>query len=105
MAQRFIKWTRTAEIQYLEILEYWVNRNKSTTYARKLIKKIAERTKQIAEKPFIFKKADFKDTRVSSLGNFSIFYQVADEAIVITAFWDNRQDPEKLSRIILKDKP
>lgn len=103
MAKRTIKWTRTADIQYVGILEYWVKRNKSNTYSKKLIKIVAERTKQISETPFIYKSADFKDTSVASLGNFSIFYKVTEREILITAFWDNRQNPIKLSQI-LKDK-
>lgn len=104
MAKRAIKWTRTADIQYVGILEYWVKRNKSATYSKKLIKIVAERTKQIADTPFIYKKADFKDTRVASLGNFSIFYNVSDEEILITAFWDNRQNPKKLLQILTDKK-
>ncbi|WP_262707727.1 type II toxin-antitoxin system RelE/ParE family toxin [Leeuwenhoekiella aestuarii] len=83
--------------------EYWVKWNKSTTYSKKLIQIVAERTNQIAETPFIYRKTDFKDTWVTSLGNFSIFYKVADNEIVITAFWDNRQDQKKLLQI-LSDK-
>lgn len=103
MAERAVRWTRTADIQFVGILEYWVKRNKSNKYSKKLIKIVAERTKQIAERPLIYKSADFKDTRVASLGNFSIFYKVTDEEIIITAFWDNHQDPKKLLRI-LNDK-
>jgi plasmid stabilization system protein ParE len=103
MAQRTVRWTRTADIQYVGILEYWLKRNKTATYSKKLIKIVAERTKQLAETPFIYKKADFKNTRVASIGNFSIFYKVTNDEILISAFWDNRQDPKKLLRI-LKDK-
>lgn len=103
MAKRTVKWTRIAEIQYVGILEFWVKRNKSNTYSKKLIKIVAERTKQIAKTPFNYKSADFEDTRVASLGNFSIFYKVTEREIIITAFWDNRQDPKELLRI-LKDK-
>ncbi|MCB0462874.1 MAG: type II toxin-antitoxin system RelE/ParE family toxin [Flavobacteriaceae bacterium] len=104
MAKRNVRWTRTADIQYVGILEYWVKRNKSATYSKKLIKIVAKRTKQIAESPFTYKEADFKDTHVASLGNFSIFYKVIDEEILITAFWDNRQDPKKLLRILKDNK-
>ena len=104
MAKRIVRWTRTADIQYVGILEYWVKRNKSKTYSKKLIKLVAERTKQIKETPLIHKSADFKDTRVASLGNFSIFYKVTDEEIIITSFWDNRQDPEKLLQILKNKK-
>jgi plasmid stabilization system protein ParE len=104
MAKRTVRWTRTADIQFVGILEYWVKRNKSNTYSKKLIKIVAERTKQIAKTPFIYKSADFKNTRVVSLGNFSIFYKLTDEEILITAFWDNRQDPKKLLRILKDNK-
>jgi hypothetical protein len=65
---------------------------------------VSERTKQIAEKPLLYKVTDFKDVRVASLGNFSIFYKVSDEKIIITAFWDNRQDPKKLLKILERKK-
>jgi len=103
MAKRNVIWTRTADLQFVGILEYWVKRNKSNTYSKKLIKLVSERTKQIAEKPLIYKTTDFKDTRVASLGNFSIYYKITDKNIIITALWDNRQDPKKLLKI-LEDK-
>lgn len=64
---------------------------------------VAKRTKQIAEKPSLYKSTDFKNTRVASLGNFSLFYKITEEQIIISAFWDNRQDPKKLLEI-LQDK-
>ncbi len=104
MAKRNVIWTRTADLQFVGILEYWVKRNKSNSYSKKLVRLVAERTKQIAENPFIYKSTDFKDTRVASLGNFSIFYKVTDMQIIISAFWDNRQDPRKLLEILQSRK-
>ena len=100
MAKRNIIWTRTADIQFVGILEYWVKRNKSNAYSKKLVKLVSERTKQIAEEPLIYKSTDFKDIRVASLGNFSIYYKYSDTDIIITAFWDNRQNPKKLLKIL-----
>lgn len=37
MAQRTIVWTKTADIQFVGILKYWTKRNKSDSFARKLI--------------------------------------------------------------------
>ncbi|WP_245593079.1 type II toxin-antitoxin system RelE/ParE family toxin [Crocinitomix catalasitica] len=82
------------------ILKYWVNKNKSNTYSKKLVKLVSDRTKQIAQQPLIFKATDFKDTSVASLGNFSIYYKFNDEEITITAFWDNRQNPKELLKIL-----
>jgi len=72
MAKRNVVWTRTADLQFIGILEYWVNKNKSNIYSKKLVKLVSDRTKQIAEKPLLYKATDFKDIRVASLGNFSI---------------------------------
>ena len=35
--------------------------------------------------------------------HFSIYYKISDEHIIVTAFWDNRQDPKKLMDMLTKD--
>ena len=104
MAKRNVIWTRTADLQFVGILEYWVKRNKSKRYSIKLIKLVSERTSQIAETPFIYKSTDFKDVRVASLGNYSIYYKVLENDLIISAFWDNRQDQKKLLKILQDGK-
>ena len=68
------------------------------------MKFVSERTKQIAENPFIFKETDFKDIRVASLENFSIYYKCNEREIIITAFWDNRQNSKKLLTLLENNK-
>jgi plasmid stabilization system protein ParE len=96
MAKRNVVWTRTADLQLVGILDYLNKRNKSNSYSKKLVNLVSERTRQIAEQPCIFKSTDFKEVRVASMGNFSIYYKVTDDQIIVSAFWDNRQDPKKL---------
>jgi hypothetical protein len=81
-----------------------MERNKSNTYSKKLVNLVTERTNQIAETPFIFKPTDFNGVRIASLGNFSIYYKVIEISIIIYAFWDNRQDPKKLLKILQNEK-
>ncbi len=100
MAQETVKWTKTASRQLQQVLEYWVERNGSPTYALKLLDLIEKRTASIVEKPMICKRSVFPDTRVASMGNYSIYYKVSDAKIIITAFWDNRQDPTKLVKLM-----
>lgn len=104
MAKRNVVWTRTADIQFIGILQYWVKRNKSNIYSKKLLNLVTNRTSQIAQEPFLYKSTDFKDIRVASLGNFSIYYKISEKEIIITAFWDNRQDPEKILEILENKK-
>jgi len=100
MAKHIVVWTKTADLQFIGILEYWVRRNKSTKFSKKLIQLVSERTNQIAEKPFLCKSTDFTDVRVASLRYFSIYYKITDTQIIISAFWDNRQDFKKLLELL-----
>jgi hypothetical protein len=52
--------------------------------------------------PYFGKKTDFPDTRSISLGHYSIFYKNKEDKIIITGFWDNRQDQRKLLQFLKK---
>ncbi|ADY52859.1 plasmid stabilization system [Pseudopedobacter saltans DSM 12145] len=101
MAKKLVIWTQTAIKQRREILKYWTSRNKSTTYAEKLIKLIEKRTSVIAKNPESGKTTNHLDTREAAMGNFSIYYRIIDPHIYITSFWDNRQDPEKFIELLI----
>jgi hypothetical protein len=104
VAKRTVVWTRTADIQFVGTLEYWAKVNQSKVYSIKLLKMVTERTNQIAENPLLFKSTNFKDVRVASLGNYSIFYKAHKEEVIIMAFWDNRQAPKKLLKALRNKK-
>ncbi len=89
-------------MQLFDILDYWTERTKSTSYAKKLVEIVWKRTNYIARNPLASVKSSFPFTRKAALGHFSIFYKITTTSIIITAFWDNRQDPERLFEI-LKD--
>ena len=63
---------------------------------------VTDRTEQIAKNPELFKRTDFKNVRVASLGNYSIYYKTTESEIIISAFWDNRQDHKKLLETLIK---
>ncbi|MBI1184468.1 type II toxin-antitoxin system RelE/ParE family toxin [bacterium] len=100
MAKRAVRWTKTADLQFVGVLEYWAMRNKSTSYPNKLIKLVTQLTTRISETPLLFKEAHYKKNRVAVMGHFSIFYKVVNDEILITAFWDNRQDPKNLLKLL-----
>jgi hypothetical protein len=37
---------------------------------------------------------------VAAMGHFSLFYKIKADTIIITAFWDNRQDPKELLKLL-----
>lgn len=102
MVKRTVVWTETAARQRREVLRYWTVHNGSTSFAEKLIQLTANRIKIISRNPESFKSTNYPGTRESAMGHFSIFYKVTKDKLIITAFWDNRQDPKKLLEIITK---
>ncbi len=96
-------WTNTAVLQRRKILSYWTKRNKSTTYSKKLINEIAQRVQFLSNNPDVYIKTSFSDIRNSTLGHYNIFYKTTSTELIIMAFWDNRQNPKVLSKI-LKNK-
>ena len=100
MAKRKIVWTQTAAKQRREILKYWTERNKSTTYAEKLIEITAKHLKVISKNPEAFKETEIDEVRESAMGHFSLYYKITPELIIVMAFWDNRQEPKTLLKVI-----
>ena len=100
MAERSVIWTQTAARQRRAVLQYWLDRNQSTAYPVKLISAVQNRIQHILRHPLSFPLTSFPNTRTCSLGHYSILYQVSDQQIIITAFWDNRQDPKRLKRLL-----
>lgn len=102
MAKASVVWTQTAIKQRREIFKYWTERNGSSSYAEKLLVLIKRRINVIRLHPESYKKTIYPDTRISAMGHFSILYKVVDSRIIVTAFWDNRQEPAKLLELISK---
>ena len=102
MAKRTVVWTETAARQRREILKYWTKRNASSIYAEKLIRVTARNIKIILSHPHSFKKADYPETHESAMGHFSVYYKLTTNHLIITAFWDNRQNPKSLHEILTK---
>ena len=96
-----IIWTRTAERQLFHVLEYWINKNKSPRYAEKLSDLVWNHTFFLSQNPYASTESNFPDIRRASLGPFSLFFKVYQNELLIMAFWDNRQDPEKLRNLLL----
>jgi len=100
MVKRTVVWTKTAARQRREVLKYWTRHNGSTHYAEKLISITASQIQIILNHPESFKSTTYEGTRVSAIEHFSVYYKLTKDKLIITAFWDNRQDPQKLLELI-----
>jgi plasmid stabilization system protein ParE len=100
MVRRKIVWTETAANQRREIVNYWTEKNKGTTFAEKLIEITAKHLKVISKFTEAFKESELNAVRVSAMEHFSVYYKITSEQIIVMAFWDNRQDSKKLLKAI-----
>ena len=93
-------WTETAVVQRNSIFEYWNKRNGSNTYSSKLRLTINNNIELLRKYPELGVKTDFGEHRSLASGYFSLFYKFDTERVIITAFWDSRQDPGKLLELL-----
>ena len=97
MAEREIVWSRNSEIQLQEILEFYIQRNKSNRYSKKLYNKFKENLKLVADKPESGVLTKLEDIRGLIVGDYILFYKILAHKIVVLKVWDSRQDPDKLN--------
>ncbi|CEN36719.1 type II toxin-antitoxin system RelE/ParE family toxin [Capnocytophaga cynodegmi] len=97
-----VRWSFEAESQYIDILSFWIEHNFSNTYSQKIMKAVEEAEETLSQNPYIAEEKEdckngiyFKYRKIVILRNFSLIY-IVREAVEIVAFWDNRQDPQKL---------
>ena len=95
-----IIWTQKANQQFNDVLDYWIERNKSNVYALKLIDETDDKLKFISLHPLASVATNHPNTKKCAMGNYSIVYKMSDDTIFVTAFWDNRQNPDKLEQIL-----
>jgi addiction module RelE/StbE family toxin len=99
MAKEVI-WSLRAQNDRKEILDYWRQRNKSSTYSKKLNELFKESIKIILDFPQIGKVTDDTKARVKVVRDYLIIYEETETQIFILTIWDSRQDPEKLEKIL-----
>ena len=93
MAKQII-WTKRAQEERKEILQFWRVRNQSTSYSKKLNGLIKKAVKLVAAHPNIGRRTDIENVRVKLVRDYLIFYEESEEQIFILSIWDNRRNPE-----------
>lgn len=94
MAERKIIWTKKAQVERKDILEYWIIRNRSKTFSIKLNKLIISTLQLLAENPKIGRKTDYNNVRVKIVRNYLIFYEFSDSLLIVLSIWDGRRDEQ-----------
>jgi plasmid stabilization system protein ParE len=90
---RKIVWTTFARQSRTAIFLYWNNRNKSTTYSKKLNFLFQESLKQLQLFPESSIESTNKNIRLQIASHFYLIYFVSDKQITVLDIWDTRQNP------------
>lgn len=91
-----IEWTLRAKKEFDNTFNYWISHNKSDIYSQKLLDETLRKVNLIAENPLIGEIVLRNLIRVLVLENFSIIYMTTKNIIKISAFFDNRRNPNAL---------
>jgi hypothetical protein len=54
----------------------------------------------IQSNPETYLNSGYNDNHVTIIEHFCLYYKVLQKEILITAFWDSRQDPDNLMKIL-----
>lgn len=95
MAKKIV-WTRKANKERREILDYWVERNQSKVYSIKLNKLIAEILIKLSIQPELGRRTDIESVRVKLVRDYLIFYETTKLELIVLSIWDGRRSDKNL---------
>ena len=96
MVKRKIIWSHRAKIKLYKILEYYIERNKSNTYSKKLYCKFNKELKLLLKHPEVGIKTEIDSVRGLIVDEYILYYEIEKENIIIHTVWDCRQNPDDL---------
>ena len=99
MARKIIC-SANAKADKIEILEYWVLRNKSNLYSKKLNILLKEAVNLIAISPRIGHLTIKENIKVKIIRDYLIIYEIATDSIFIHSIIDGRRNPELIRKKI-----
>ncbi len=94
--KREVKWTPRATEDKLAIMEYWYQRNKSTSYPKKLERLFEQSLELLSIHPEIGRVFRFNPPiYYKTVRRNRLYYIFNNENIIILAIWDTRRNPDK----------
>jgi len=91
-----VVWTLKARNELIDILEYWIFRNKSNTFSLKLNSIVQEQLKLVSEFPEIGKITDIPGVNVTIVNNYMLYYEIADNSIYVLTLRHTSRNPKTI---------
>ncbi len=93
---RGIIWSIKATNELLEILRFWIKKNKSNTFSTKLNLEIEEHLTLILEFPKIGRLTDISGVFIKVINSYLVYYEISGEFIVILTIRHAKKNPKTL---------
>jgi plasmid stabilization system protein ParE len=90
-----IEWSVDARLDLIDILEFYVKQNGTTTYSFKLNSEIDKTVKLLSKNPALGINTNYDSVRTFVNGNSQIIYEIFDQLILIIMILDCRRNPEE----------
>lgn len=87
-------WSENAEISFDKIVLY-IEAKYGVVSAEKFIRKVDSVIHSISKQPYIYKSSNFNNQhrKATITKQCSLIYEINKENILLSYFWDNRQEP------------
>ena len=94
MVKQKIDWSVDAKLDLYDILDFYINRNSTVTYSKKLNARIDKSIRLISKNPFIGTKTNYESVRALITGDYQIIYEIFEQLILTIMIWDCRRNPD-----------
>lgn len=94
---REIIWTKKAKNEITETFRYWLDRNQSNTFNKKLNGLIEKNLKLLSTFPRIGRKTDIRNVRVRIIQDYLLFYKIDDNKLFVLTIRHNSRNLETLN--------
>ena len=95
MAEKIV-WTRKAKKELVEILQYWIDRNKSNAFSLKLNSLIEAQIYLILEQPKIGRKTDIPNVYIKIIHKYLLYYEFVNGILYILTIRHGSQNSENV---------
>ncbi len=96
MVKRKIVWSHRATLKLFEILDFYTQRNKSTTFSKRLYKKFTKELSLLKKQPEIGIFTEIEAVWGLIVEKFILFYEITSDKIIVHTIWDCRLNPDDL---------
>ena len=95
MAEKIV-WTFKAKKELVEILQYWIDRNKSNAFSLKLNSLIEAQLYLILEQPKIGRKTDIPNVYIKIIHKYLLYYEFVNGILYILTIRHGSQNSENV---------